>query len=158
MLEVCILFHVLCTLALYEKYVGVVPYCFALHFCCFYTLSVWKSTDYYFTACIVQSNSLAKQSSFLKQVCLKCNRKMIKSKINANIILLLIYFQYILQILFSFSRIPVLFCSVFFYSVTVSVIHKEPLKHFVFFFSINGEVSSGEWLQSTGKFRNDLHI
>ena len=114
MLEVCILFHVRCTLVQYEKYVGVVSYCFALHFCCFYTLSVWKSTDYYFTACIVQSNSLAKQSALLKQVCLKCNRKMIKSKVNANVILLLIYSQYILQILFSFSRIPILFCSVFF--------------------------------------------
>ena len=156
MLEVCILFHVLCTLAQYEKYVGVVSYCFALHFCCFYTLSVWKSTDYYFTAWIVQSNSLAKQSSFLKQVCLKCNRKMIKSKINANIILLLIYFQYILQILFSVSRIYLYF--ILFSFQTVSVIQKEPLKHFVFFFSIYGEVLSGEWLQSTDKFRNDRHI
>ena len=156
MLEVCILFHVLCTLVQYEKYVGVVSYCFALHFCCFYTLSVWQSTDYYFTACIVQSNSLAKQSSFLKQVCLKCNRKMIKSKINANIILLLIYFQYILQILFSVSRIYLYF--ILFSFQTVSVIQKEPLKHFVFFFSIYGEVLSGEWLQSTDKFRNDRHI
>ena len=92
---------------------------------------------------------------FLKQVCLKCNRKMIKSEINANIILLLIYFQYILQILFS-VRIYLYF--ILFSFQTVAVIQKGPLKHFVFFFSIYGKVLSGEWLQSTDKFRNDGHI
>ena len=32
-------------------------YCVALHFCCFSPLSASKITDYYITACIVQSNN-----------------------------------------------------------------------------------------------------